>query len=343
MRDIRKARLLGGAALLWLALPAGAAPFSNLYFFGDSLTDSGNIYDLTVGLYPPAPYDSGRFSNGPVWAETFAELKGFPAAGQHAGMTLGPNFLYFSKSGPGNNYAIGGAHTGFGGALDSYGIPSGIAMQTFFYLSRVNNTADPNALYVLFGGANDIRDAALLPSAERQARAVESATYLAYSMYNLGVAGARRFLVMNLPDIGATPESRLVRRNAADATEATLVFNWALNYWMDQITFPGLELFRLDTFALFAMVYQDALNGGAQTGITNATLPCFAGYAGSPGLDCSTSLFADDIHPTFAAHTLLAQSASAAAQNPEPATLLSVLSGLAVLGVYLRRRARQAR
>lgn len=47
-----------------------------LVIFGDSYSDtdiadnSGNLYDLLNGIYPPSPpYFKGRFSNGPIWAD----------------------------------------------------------------------------------------------------------------------------------------------------------------------------------------------------------------------------------------------------------------------------------
>ena len=321
---------------LWLLLAcvgnAHAAPFSSIYFFGDSLTDSGNVDALTFGVYPPAPYYDGRFSNGPVWAEEFAALKGFPQAGQPAGMTLGPSFGWGSLSGPGNNYAIGGALTSIGGAMDSLGVPTGMLIQTYFYLSQVNYAADPNALYVFFGGGNDIRAAADLPEAQRLEAAQTAAFYEAYSLYVLGSYGARRFAVLNLPDIGLTPESRLVKNNSAAATQATLAFNVTLQELVNNvIQFPNQEMFFLDVYSYFGAIYQDALNGGTYTGLTNATIPCFAGYAGSPGADCSTSIFADDIHPTAAVHSLLANGASSVIHNPEPGTWLTMLSGVGLL------------
>ena len=41
---------------------AQAAPFSAMYVFGDSLSDTGNISLATGGADPEAPYFSGRFS-----------------------------------------------------------------------------------------------------------------------------------------------------------------------------------------------------------------------------------------------------------------------------------------
>jgi phospholipase/lecithinase/hemolysin len=339
--------------LVLSAALASATPFSNLYFFGDSLSDSGNISALALGLYPPAPYYPGRFSNGPVWAEDFAVLQNFPSAGQHAGMTLGPNFLNLDIKGPGNNYAIAGARNDTTGAIDSLGVPTGMEMQTYYYLTRSNFTADPNALYVLFGGGNDIRDAALLAPAARTQMVTTAAYDLIVSAYELGQYGARRFLVMNAPDIGLTPEARLERNDSASATAATVDYNAALNFFLSGLAFPNEQIFQFDTFGAFNAIYQDALSGGSAFGITNATTPCFAGYAGSTGADCTKSLFSDDLHPTALVHGLMALgvnndvstpallSAASAIQNPEPATF--GLTGIVLAALLWKSRRKACR
>jgi len=50
---------------LFLTVSASAATPSQLYIFGDSLSDTGNV-TLVNGL-PLAPYFPGHFSNGTVW------------------------------------------------------------------------------------------------------------------------------------------------------------------------------------------------------------------------------------------------------------------------------------
>lgn len=64
--------LVGAAALA--TLPAAAGPYSSLTVFGDSLSDTGNIFIATGGAQPPSnqPYFNGRFSDGPVWVDTLA-------------------------------------------------------------------------------------------------------------------------------------------------------------------------------------------------------------------------------------------------------------------------------
>ena len=65
-------------ALLCLATRAYAglppAWFDQIIVFGDSVTDSGNVWELTDRKEPASPpYFEGRFSNGPVWVEYLAD------------------------------------------------------------------------------------------------------------------------------------------------------------------------------------------------------------------------------------------------------------------------------
>src|ERR1043166_3910427 len=78
---------------------APGAPYSAIYAFGDSLTDTGNVSLATAGLVPVSPpYADRSFSNGPVWVQDLAQKVGIPA-------------LQPSLAG-GSNFAYGGAETG---------------------------------------------------------------------------------------------------------------------------------------------------------------------------------------------------------------------------------------
>src|SRR5262245_37490212 len=57
---------------------AVAVPFREVVVFGDSLSDTGNVFTVTEPVLAEAipvspPYFQGRFSNGPVWVERLAE------------------------------------------------------------------------------------------------------------------------------------------------------------------------------------------------------------------------------------------------------------------------------
>jgi outer membrane lipase/esterase len=79
-----RATLLCLAGLL-TATHASALPFTNVYVFGDSLMDVGNVYTATGGATPPSPpYFNGRWSNGPLAVDQFAA---------DYGVTLKPSVL----------------------------------------------------------------------------------------------------------------------------------------------------------------------------------------------------------------------------------------------------------
>ncbi|CAF2154564.1 unnamed protein product [Rotaria magnacalcarata] len=44
-------------------------PFDTIVIFGDSHSDTGNVYKLTDQIWPRPPYFQGRFSNGLIWVD----------------------------------------------------------------------------------------------------------------------------------------------------------------------------------------------------------------------------------------------------------------------------------
>ena len=99
-------------AIAALALSAQVSAGS-LYFFGDSLSDTGNVSTATGGAFPGTaqPYAPGQYTDkfgGGVWAAQFATLYGQPSAST-------PSLL------GGRNYAWAGATTGVGNVPGLYG------------------------------------------------------------------------------------------------------------------------------------------------------------------------------------------------------------------------------
>lgn len=283
-------RLAGAVALaLGCAGAAQAQEFSSFVVFGDSLSDSGNIAQAQ-GL-PPG--NSFTTNPDPVAAEIIAAAFGLPGNNSLSG---GPNFAW------------GGACVNAAGACLNP-VPN-IPTQVTQYLSLTGGVADPNALYSIWGGANDIF-AALGSPATAQAATVAAATAYVQQIGRLQAAGANYIIVYNLPDLGATPQFA-TNPAAGTISQITVVYNTALATGLGQL---GDGIIPVNTFGL---INEIRANPGLY-GFTNITgtactpassIAC--GPAGSglpatyaPGAN-ETYLFADGVHPTGAAHAMLA-------------------------------------
>lgn len=280
MRDLRTlmAGLVFGLGLLTAPTLAHAG-YSEMVVFGDSLSDVGNNYQAP-------PYWNGRYSNGPVWVE-------------YLDTRLGLAPLTPSSMG-GTDYATGGAQT-----ADMVG-------QALSYISGPG--VDPNALYVVLGGANDLFNN---PDPSAIAPAIAN---LATVILDLAANGAKNFLVPDLPDLGLTPAASF---DPVGASLLSAAFNQALETALAQIEAAApVNITMLD---LYGLLDNAAANPG-QYGMTDVTDPCI-GQA-----SCNGYLFFDDEHPTTQAHQFIADAAAAAL--PEPATALLLLPAL----VVLRRR-----
>jgi outer membrane lipase/esterase len=327
------AACLAGAALVpTTALAVTSGPYTDLVIFGDSLSDTGNLFLATGGAQPPAsggPYFNGRFSDGPLWVEHLAT--GLGQSSDAAPYLLG-----------GNNYAFAGARS----STDAS--PPGLLAQIGGLWGATHATADPGALYVVVAGGNDLRDArTAFPSnsaadqAGRQNAANATAVNLISGLGLLAQKGARNVLIANLPDLGLTPEAMLLGLGAA-SSDVSARFNALLPVveGVGEQTF-GLNVSFLDIAGLGNLIRADALgNGGATYGITNISLPC-AGFlfAGPSPTACSASLFSDALHPSARAHQLLGSAAlEAVGVVPEPASALLMALGLGGF-LVLRRRA----
>ena len=88
------------------------------------------------------------------------------------------------------------------------------------------------------------------------------------------------------------------------------------------------------TFDIFGLGTQFAANP-ALFGFSNVTDACGA----VAGADCSQYAYWDGIHPTAAAHRVIADAFLAVAV-PEPETWVLLAGGLAALGAISRRRAK---
>jgi phospholipase/lecithinase/hemolysin len=248
------------------AMQAATPSYDAIYVFGDSYCDVGNIFIATGGAEPAAPYYNGRWSNGPIWIEHVAGGLGLPMLPSLAG---------------GTDYAFGGAFA----TAPQGAIPS-VPEQVGLYLSQHGGKADPNALYVIEGGGNDILDAT---GGSPDALAFQIATAIAESELALRRAGAKHFVIPNLFDVGLIPAGQA---NATFDHAAVVATNRYLNLLLGlEDWIEGVHILRLDVYSLLESIENDPTHYG----FTNITTPCLTT---SVCADPDHTFFWDVHHPT---------------------------------------------
>jgi phospholipase/lecithinase/hemolysin len=257
--------------------------YSSLVIFGDSLSDVGNVSNQTFGIAPGSNYYQGRYSNGPLWVEQLALDQGLPAPVRSR-----------NSNGLGMDWAYAGTKTGSGTTtFVFFGFPN-LGTQINMYLN--GRTPSPDQLFVVWGGGNDFIDGQTNPSIP-----VNNITSHVTALAN---AGAKNFLVPNLPLLGRVPRFN----NTSDKTVMDTrsgQFNTQLATALTNLEASlNINIFQLDVAGFF----NEALSNPAKYGFTNVTDPALVGSTVVPNPD--QYVFYDDIHPTRVAHRLLGSVAS---------------------------------
>jgi len=179
-----------------------------------------------------------------------------------------------------------------------------------------NPVTDPDALYVVWLGFNDILSAEDQPDLQDFTDAIASG--IETGMQQIWQAGGRHFLIPNAWDITTTPLSRFQTAAVREQERALhTLFNESLGAAL--ATFPE-PVHRLDAFGLSRGIFSDP----ALFGFTEGQSVCPA-----DATTCEGFIWKDLIHPSSATHRILADRALAAI--PEPSTALLTSLGLAVL------------
>ncbi len=328
IRQVAPAAIVGLPIALLLSTPASASAFSQLYIFGDSLSDVGNLSQATFNLIPPPPYAPGRISNGPIWVDYLAA---------DLGLTVNLS----------NDFAFAGATTGntnglaplFPAPFNQPGVLPGLQQQIDRFVATPP-APDPNALFILWAGANDY----LNPNLTDPLATVNTAvTNISLDIAKLVSVGAKNILVPNLPNLGQLPQVNLDPQRAAGLSLLSDLHNTGLAQTLTGLSSgfgPTVKLIGLDTHTLFDQIAANP----SQFGFTNITDACFAAspilptpptIAGSapPCSNPNQFVFWDALHPTTAAHQTIADLAFATLQPPAPVkSVPEPLSALAVLG-----------
>ena len=162
--------------------PKAPDDFASLVYFGDSLSDNGNLFRL-IGQPPSPPYFEGRFSNGPTYAEIVPGLLGVTAL----------------------NYAFGGAEAVTGNGNPDEFAAINLTAQVDRYLASLGGQPAPDGTAaVLFIGNNDYLRASMTPQPPAALIAGVLANVDA-SVQRLLDAGVDKIILFTLPGIDLTP------------------------------------------------------------------------------------------------------------------------------------------
>ena len=293
---MRKTHLAMVLAILSTGAVAQASPFTDTYFLGDSLTDSGQFMGQRFTTNP-----------GKVWSQQLASQLGTSAD------PSGSN---------GTNYAVGGARVG----EDSTTVVGGMTVPIPSVRTQLQQVRavegkrlDGDALYAVWGGANDLF--AITAGAPAQATITSAIVEHVTVVSALSQAGARYILVPNIPDLGMTPA---FAGNAAAGTQLSTAYNQAL---YGQLANTKANVIPLDVAGLL----HEAAANPSVFGLKNVTTPacgavssllCGPGNLVEKNAD-QTHLFADGVHPTTAGHTVLADYAAAVLMAPQQVVVLA--------------------
>lgn len=282
---------------------SSAQAFDEMVTFGDSLSDSGNVYAATGGIIPASPpYYDGRFTNGPNYVDLLASA---------TGLSSDP----FLKGGP--NYAVGGA--------TSPGFPDGLP---YDFLSQIDifrneitfgarDKPTKDTLLIVFIGSNDMFQvlADALNNPDRQSAIIQEGIDSIVSNIHDGLNQLKdddgfNILVPYLPNLARTP--RYVQKEATSpgtfdfVTGVCQSFNQALDEMLD--SFSDINIIRFQTYDFM----EQAIADSQALGFSNVSSACYTGDdnftgGGNVCADPNAHVFWDQIHPSAHSHSLLEQ------------------------------------
>ena len=332
LKPLALAVLLAGTSV---AAHAQTGPYSQFVTFGDSLSDAGNFPDTASPLAGGNPTGGLRFTNrtGPTYAADNSEYAG-QVVTQVLANRLGLQSLPSTPLLPelltgnpdGTNYAVGGYRSDQ--ILDSLIGTStvaagGLSRSRPGYLVE-NPQVDPNGLYYLNGGANDIFQ---LVQNGYPVTMAQAAANMVAAVGSLQAAGARYIVISDLPDVGSTPLGNSLPGFESFLNGLSDTFNEEMAAGLRA---QGGNYVLLNNRLLLSEVHADLARFGFDPTI-NQNAVCFEGAGcqldptyglGTANADPNRLLFNDAVHPTTAVHQISADYVYSILSAPAEISLL---------------------
>lgn len=237
-----------------------AGPIKEIVFFGDSLSDDGNLQQVLKIIPKSPPYYKGRFSNGLTWAE-------------HVG-----KYYYDRSYIDYSNYAYGGATAILHDPrTDPFIAPIVLEAELDGYFMRSPFSDKSKVLYGIWIGANDY----LYETAPDINKLTENVvTKTIWSITTLMNKGGQNFIVLNLPDLSQTPYAKN-HNNTERLAAISLMHNKKLNEAVNnlKIKYPNLKIVYLDIYSIFGdlLTNPDKYNQKYGMHVTDTTNACWLG------------------------------------------------------------------
>ncbi|CAF3633519.1 unnamed protein product [Adineta steineri] len=211
-------------------------PFDTIVSFGDSNSDTGNVYSLTHQIWPIVPpYYRGRFTNGPVWIEKLgvSDIKNYA----YGGATTDNNLV--------QGYTAGGVQ-----------VVPGVRQQILIYINQTNKNEInfERTLYIIWAGANDFYFNKLLkPSLVADSNVNRVKELLKF--------GAKHLLIVNQQPVHALP-SNLTEKDIAHLKQRTIYYNNNLSAGITKLNYNHNEIsiYLFDVYSLILNIIDNKSN-----------------------------------------------------------------------------------
>jgi phospholipase/lecithinase/hemolysin len=286
---------------------------SKVIAFGDSLSDNGNLYRHTkfyhrvnpnIAVVPEKPYYQGRFCNGLVWIEYLIKLLRL----EH-------------KPGAFIDYAYGGSW------VEAYSVskqifPPYLEKQVDKFLAEASEDDLEAYLFTFWHGANDL----LVIRDNLDQITTTIIALLEQQIIRLIDRGAKHFVVINMPDLGAIPYNVQLRpERVPEQRQASLIYNHKLSVMVADLQKRySVDLAEINAFKSLRMIVDQNVYRGVS--FRKTRFPCYKGRAAlahvnnhveNPALVllehvCSKPdeyAFWDWIHPSTKMNALIAEDA----------------------------------